>query len=96
MSPGNISSLSQSDAVAFRVTFRGEPPPPALRYWRGPVLDVTDGRRWSRGERSLSRRPVRFQRRGDAVDYEVTLEPHGKRWLFALDLPAGSSRARRS
>jgi transglutaminase-like putative cysteine protease len=88
MSPGNISSLSQSDAVAFRVTFRGEPPPPAQRYWRGPVLDVTNGRRWSRGHRSLKRRPVRFRRHGDAVHYEVTLEPHGKRWLFGLDLPA--------
>jgi transglutaminase-like putative cysteine protease len=25
---------------------------------------------------------------GAAVDYEVTLEPHGKFWLFALELPA--------
>jgi hypothetical protein len=25
---------------------------------------------------------------GAGVDYAVTLEPHGQRWLFALDLPA--------
>ena len=88
MTPGRISSLSQSDAVAFRVSFRGEPPPPRERYWRGPVLDVTDGRRWSRGARRPRPLPVRFERRGAPHDYEVTLEPHGERWLFALDLPA--------
>ncbi len=88
MSPGNISALSQSDAVAFRVEFQGTPPPPAERYWRGPVLDVFDGRRWSRGERPASRRPVPFERRGPPLDYEVTMEPSGARWLFALDLPA--------
>lgn len=90
MSPGNISNLSQSDAVAFRVLFQGQPPPRARLYWRGPVLDVTDGRRWSRGARGAWPRPVRFQRAGQALDYEVTLEPHGKRWLFALDLPAAT------
>jgi transglutaminase-like putative cysteine protease len=90
MSPGDISNLSQSDAVAFRVQFQGQPPPPPARYWRGPVLDVTDGRRWSRGARGAWPRPVRFQRAGAPLDYEVTLEAHGKRWLFALDLPAAT------
>lgn len=92
MTPGRISSLSQSNEAAFRVSFRGEPPPPRERYWRGPVLDVTDGRRWTRGARSPGPRPVPFERRGEPVDYEVTLEPHGERWLFALDLPAAPPR----
>ena len=47
MAPGNISKLSQSGAVAFRVAFDGPPPKPEQRYWRGPVLDFFDGRRWS-------------------------------------------------
>ena len=38
MEPGQISELSLSDAVAFRVDFDGTPPPPRERYWRGPVL----------------------------------------------------------
>src|SRR6185312_3575084 len=58
MSPGMISELSLSDAVAFRVDFDGTPPPPALRYWRGPVLARFDGRTWSglpqRGEGTLA------------------------------------------
>ncbi|HSJ48623.1 MAG TPA: DUF3488 domain-containing protein, partial [Gammaproteobacteria bacterium] len=47
MEPGRISALAQSEAVAFRVEFAGEIPAPALRYWRGPVFEQTDGRRWT-------------------------------------------------
>ena len=37
MSPGNLSQLAQSDAVAFRAEFQGVTPAPRQRYWRGPV-----------------------------------------------------------
>src|SRR5690606_3664816 len=47
MSPGDISSLAESDTVAFRVRFDGAPPPISGLYWRGPVLDQFDGRRWN-------------------------------------------------
>jgi transglutaminase-like putative cysteine protease len=88
MSPGSISSLTQSDAVAFRVRFDNKAPPVSKLYWRGPVLDRTDGRRWTRGERSVHPSPVRLAQRDQPIDYEVTIEAHGKRWLFALDMPA--------
>lgn len=91
MSPGNISNLSQSDAVAFRVSFNGTVPPPHQRYWRGPVLTLTDGRNWGPipttyidGEKVVWR--------GNPVSYTVTLEPHDRRWLLALDLPAGTNK----
>jgi transglutaminase-like putative cysteine protease len=92
MRPGDISTLSESDAVAFRVRFQGAPPPAAQLYWRGPVLTRTDGRRWTRGAARLLPYAVRFERLGRPVDYELTLEPHGRRWLFALDLPATAPR----
>lgn len=38
MVPGSVSSLSKSNAVAFRVDFEGNPPSALDRYWRGPVL----------------------------------------------------------
>jgi len=38
MSPGDISSLSLSNEVAFRVTFPGAIPEPRDRYWRGLVF----------------------------------------------------------
>ena len=47
MAPGNLSSLAQSDAIAFRAEFVGEAPPHAQRYWRGPVLWDFDGRTWT-------------------------------------------------
>jgi len=86
MSPGSISELSLSDAVAFRVDFDGAPPPPRMRYWRGPVLSIFNGREW----RALSPRPGGRLLRGDArsVRYTVTLEPNDHPWLFALDFPS--------
>lgn len=85
--PGSVSRLGRSSELAFRVDFRGEPPPPALRYWRGPVFWDTDGTRWTL---SLDR-PLEQERKpavsGPAHAYTVTLEPHRRKWLFALDLP---------
>ncbi len=88
MSPGSIAQLSQSDAIAFRVQFKGAVPPQSQLYWRGPVMPSFDGRSW-RVTQTLGAYPeVPYAGSGQAVDYEVTLEPHGKFWLFALELPA--------
>ena len=86
MSPGSISELSLSDAVAFRVDFDGAPPPPRLRYWRGPVLSLFNGREW----RALPPQSGGRLLHGDAplVRYSVTLEANDHPWLFALDFPA--------
>ena len=85
MSPGSLARVVESPETAFRVRFDGEPPPPALRYWRGPVLWETDGRTWRAGT-PLGKAPP-LETLGDAVDYELVLEPHRRRWLFPLDLP---------
>jgi protein-glutamine gamma-glutamyltransferase len=86
MAPGTISELSLDDAVAFRVEFDGAMPPARQRYWRGPVLTYFDGREWS----ALDRRTQRIPRpTGRTVSYWVTLEPHWKPWLLALEVPAG-------
>ncbi len=88
MDPGSISRLLESDAVAFRAVFDDTPPPASQRYWRGPVLSNFDGRRWSifqENDRELL--PDSVSRAGDPVNYEITLEPHHRNWLFALELP---------
>jgi transglutaminase-like putative cysteine protease len=88
MSPGDISSLSTSDAVAFRVKFDGVVPEPRDRYWRGLVLTRFNGRTWSGREPSISRLALeQIEPRGEAVEYEVTLEPTRQQWIFALDMP---------
>lgn len=86
MTMGSISELSQSDAVAFRVDFEGEPPPPNQRYWRGPVLPAYNGRTWRQAEHAGSVPPP-VDRLGGELGYSVTLEPHNRSWIFALDLP---------
>jgi transglutaminase-like putative cysteine protease len=89
MSPGSLSKLVQSEAPAFRARFHERTPPAEQRYWRGPVLWQTDGRNWSTG--SLELLPLLTdpgpRRNGAAYDYSITLEPHNKHWLLALDLP---------
>jgi len=87
MSPGSISSLSLSDAIAFRVKFKTEPPPRARLYWRGPVMSDFDGLSWRVGLPQL-RRNMSVEAAGSPADYEVTLEPHNRNWMFALEMPA--------
>jgi transglutaminase-like putative cysteine protease len=88
MSPGDISSLSLSDAVAFRVSFDGAIPEPRDRYWRGLVLTRFNGRTWTGREPSISRAARdEIVVLGDRIEYEVTLEPTRQQWVFALDMP---------
>lgn len=87
MQPGQISQLIRSPELAFRVNFKGDPPPPRDRYWRGPVFWHTDGIRWTGVDNpSISVQPIQLS--GPQFRYDVTLEPHRQKWLFALDLPA--------
>ena len=86
MSPGQITSLSLSDGVAFRVKFNSPMPKESAMYWRGPVLSSFDGRNW-RMQAGNPLRPSRFEAAGVAVDYTVTMEPLQKAWLFALEMP---------
>lgn len=86
MSPGSLSRLSLSEAVAFRVTYNDKPPRRDQMYWRGPVLWYFDGRTWTAGGYISAIAPA-FTELGQPIDYVVTLEPHNKHWLFALDMP---------
>jgi transglutaminase-like putative cysteine protease len=87
MSPGSVSRLLLSDAIAFRVGFESRIPAINQLYWRGPVLWDFDGYTWTAARAPyLMRRE--YQPLGTAIEYTVTVEPHSRRWLFALDLPA--------
>ena len=88
MAPGTIAQLSQSDAIAFRVRFEGAVPAQSQLYWRGPVMPAFDGRSWRVTQTRGAYPAVPYSGSGTPVDYEVTLEPHGKFWLFALEMPA--------
>ncbi|MEW6164648.1 MAG: DUF3488 and transglutaminase-like domain-containing protein [Pseudomonadota bacterium] len=88
MSPGAINNLIQSDAIAFRVKFDGPVPARKELYWRGPVLTRLDGRTWRPGERRVAAEsPYLPAADSPRYRYTVTLEPHNKPWLFALEFP---------
>jgi transglutaminase-like putative cysteine protease len=90
MSPGDITNLGLSDEIAFRVEFDDRPPRASALYWRGPSLTQFNGRTWSPplGSRRGERVADSTEFRGEPTTYRVTLEPNGRNWAFALDMPA--------
>lgn len=94
MSPGSISELSQSNAVAFRVEFNGAPPENHQLYWRGPVLTEFNGRSWHESRRSLESTRHYQGPATNLTSYSVMLQPHRQRWLFALDAAVGLPQTR--
>lgn len=92
MTPGDISELSLSSAIAFRVRFEGDPPPARERYWRGPVLHHFDGRTWRRVATPYT--PQEIVASGPTYRYRISLEPQEHNWIFPLDMVTGWSRER--
>ena len=88
MSPGTLSRLGQSDAIAFRVKFSGAPPQRGQMYWRGPVFWTFDGVTWRPGALGLRGAPATVELQGEPIDYEVTLEAHDRQWIFGLEMPS--------
>lgn len=94
MSPGNISRLSRSAELAFRVSFENNAPLQEQLYWRGLVLDFFDGRTWRRAGSSFQSYEMiqRIQNRlqgegiGQSTGYDVILEPTQQSWIYALQL----------
>jgi transglutaminase-like putative cysteine protease len=89
MSPGDISNLSLSDEVAFRVQFDDFVPARSQLYWRGLVFSRLDDSTW----RALNwtevpaneRRPSVVQNLvGQRFDYSVLLEATQQNWLYSL------------
>ncbi len=91
MSPGDISRLSQTSDVAFRVEFDGATPQRRDMYWRGLVLSEFDGRSWRQGrwrKRLLSDSDVAdlYRQLKSPLSYSVIQEATNQRWLFSLPL----------
>jgi transglutaminase-like putative cysteine protease len=88
MSPGDVSSLSLSDEVAFRVQFEGTIPPRSQLYWRGLVFSRLQGDAWRSlrwGEVPVTeRRAGQVLTDGEPLRYSVILEPTQQNWLYAL------------
>lgn len=96
---GDISKLTRSDALAFRVKFDGQPPANPELYWRALVLEDYDGKHWRQddGIKLWEREAYMLGNSRDkpaaaqALSYEVIAEPSGQRWLFGLDVAFSAS-----
>jgi transglutaminase-like putative cysteine protease len=90
MAPGSISRLFESGEIAFRARFDGTPPGNDKLYWRGPVFGYFNGRAWSPlQQRTVNPEPLSVEADvRSETRYTVTLEPHKRDWLFALEAPA--------
>ncbi|WP_341327279.1 DUF3488 and transglutaminase-like domain-containing protein [Methylotuvimicrobium sp. KM2] len=86
MEPGSISDLGFSDELVFRVRFQGPIPPNRLRYWRGPVFSVTDGKRWTTAKRYTYKAAAEPDFSEPAYRYTLLLEPQNNNWVFALEM----------
>lgn len=91
LDPGSVASMLDNEDVAFRADFpESQIPSISDMYWRGVVLWRCEGLTWTRvtglrlGQPKLAGGPV--------IKQGITLQPHGGRWLFALDRPIGGTR----
>jgi protein-glutamine gamma-glutamyltransferase len=87
LTAGSIADLFLNDSPAFRVEFEGEPPAPEIRYWRALVLSNLDGNTWKRSSDADHEGAFNIEPGSEIWQYRVQLEPHERRWLFALDYP---------
>ncbi len=96
MSVGNLAAVALDESVAFRVEWldaQGKPmasPSQSELYFRGPVMSTFDGKQWKALESKFPRH-LHLQDNlgvsGQAVRQRITLEPHNRPWLFALEAP---------
>ena len=94
MQVGNIASLALDSSIAMRIKFEGRPPPQPDLYFRGPVLSSFDGREWRPMPPRLAQRlPASgLAVSGTPVNYEVTLEPNNRPWIFVMEAAAQAPR----
>ena len=94
--PGSISDLMLSEEPAFRAVFvNGDKPHASQLYWRGLTLTESQGLNWADSKKipylsrrnEIPREPNETAHSDSKVEYEIFLEPHGDKYLFALDWP---------
>ncbi len=93
MSVGDMAKVVLEDSIALRIKWNLSPgqslPPQDQMYFRGPVLSQFDGRTWRPSvDTSFSRRfpmPADLRTSNEVYNYEVTLEPVRRPWIFVLE-----------
>ncbi|MBK0062370.1 MULTISPECIES: transglutaminaseTgpA domain-containing protein [unclassified Acinetobacter] len=93
MSPGDIAQLSQSSALAFRVTGDlRQLPQRQNMYWRAMVLDDYDGAVWTNN--AINQTPVNYDvNRLKVLNYQYLSADPQQTWIMSLEhsVPTESS-----
>lgn len=87
LSPGSLSRLVRSHALAFRAHIKGSPPPPRDRYWRAYVLNRFNGVTWLPPLKP-GRPASQLERSGPLLRYTLLIQATGQKGLPSLGLPA--------
>ncbi len=95
MSPGDIAKLSQSDELAFSVSFESKRPKQSELYWRGLVLQHFDGVTWTKedpetpprllGKQSslaLSSIKPQIKKQGEKIKYKIIYQKENGYLLY--------------
>lgn len=107
LTPGSITQLGRSSALAFRVEFEGRPPAMRTLYWRVMTYSEYENGTWTPGSLVEIRDPPVYwtgagvepawlrevQAEDPAVRYSILAEPTFQPWLFALDFARPLTRA---
>ncbi len=86
LNPGEVTDLSNSNELVFRVQFKDDLRPKLNQlYWRGVTLSQSNGLSWKTIVQTGNRwyRPIN----DPLFTYEIVLEPQDHNYLFTLDLP---------
>lgn len=91
LAPGSVEQLVNTQEIVFRATL-DLPLPPEELYWRGLVLDQSNGLRWTRSNRPVRLGDIKDEEHAAGppvakADQEILLEPQDNRWIYALDTP---------
>ncbi|WP_168195180.1 DUF3488 and transglutaminase-like domain-containing protein [Shewanella sp. SNU WT4] len=96
MALGDITELTRSNELVFRVSFDAQIPAVATLYWRALVLEDFDGERWrqqahiQQAEAQVAtdlpaRRPDLTLPERQIISYDIIMEPSQQTWLVGLD-----------
>lgn len=86
LNPGSIAKLIESDGIAFRAEFNSQTNLlPQDLYWRGYILNRSDGLMWTAGARDKVAKIAPAFLGAASNRYEIWLEPTFARNLIALD-----------
>jgi hypothetical protein len=86
LNPGRFSEVALQNQTVFRADFKNTRMNTEELYWRGAVLNISNGFAWQKGSNEKVLIPTK-ETLNSAIEYNVILEPLSVRNIFVLDSP---------